>query len=218
MQVSGIILIAGSSSRYNKGYNKNLELINNRPIFMYSVEVMNRIKEINEIILVIKKEEENIIKDYIKDNNKVKIVYGGSSRKESVYKGLIKTNNDIVIIHDGARPLIKEEYLKDCLKYIKEYNGVVIGVPVKDTIKIIDENNIVIESTNRNSTWISQTPQCFKKDILLELHKKYLDDESITDDSILLEKEGIKVKMIKGSYTNIKLTTKEDLIYIKSLI
>ena len=207
MQVSGIILIAGSSTRYNKGINKNFELLNNIPVFIYSIKVMKKVKEIKEIILVIRKEEEQLVKDYLSNEHirNIKLVYGGSSRKESVYNALLESNNDIVIIHDGARPLIKESFIKECIKNINDYNGVVIGVPVKDTIKIINDNNEVIESTNRKYTWISQTPQCFKKDVLLEIHKKYQNDDTITDDSILLEKENIKVKMIRGSYTNIKL-------------
>ena len=221
MEASGIILIAGSSNRYQKGYNKNLELINNKPLFMYSIKVMEKVEKINEILLVIKQDDEEEIKEYLekeKINKPVRIVCGGNSRKESVYKALLESNNDIVVIHDGARPLIKKEYIEECQDSLEEYSGAIVGVPVKDTIKIINADNEIVESTNRQYTWIAQTPQCFRKKVLLELHEKYKDDETVTDDSILLEKEKIKVKMIRGSYTNIKLTTPEDLTYIKDLL
>ena len=221
MKTSGIILIAGSSTRYNKGMNKNLELINNIPVFMYSIRVMNKVERINEIILVIKPEDEEQIIEYLKQekiDKPIRIVYGGTTRKESVYNALLESNNDIVVIHDGARPLIKKEYIEECQDSLEDYSGAIVGVPVKDTIKIINDNSEIVESTNRQYTWIAQTPQCFRKKVLLELHEKYKDDKSITDDSILLEKEKIKVKMIRGSYTNIKLTTKEDLTYIKELL
>ena len=92
-----------------------------------------------------------------------------------------------------------------------------IGVKSKDTIKITDENNTVIETTSRNNTWIIQTPQCFKRKILLELHKKY-NNEDITDDCILLERNNNKVKVIEGDYTNIKITTYEDLNIVKEYL
>ena len=219
MKASGIILIAGSSSRYSKGYNKNLELINNKPVFMYSIDVMNKAKSIDEILLVIREDEEPIVRKYLTEQSKeLKIVYGGSSRQESVYNALKEASNEIAVIHDGARPLIKKEYIDNCLKYTKDYSGVIIGVPVKDTIKLINDNQEVLNSTNRPYTWIAQTPQCFDKDLLLGLHTKYKEHDNITDDASLLELEGIPVKMVRGDYTNIKLTTSDDLEYIKRLV
>lgn len=215
MNCSAIILLAGNSTRYNKKTNKNLELLNGKPIISYSIEAFLKNKHIDEIILVCKKDEEDEIKKIITSNEKIKITYGGKERKDSVYNGLIKCTNDIVIIHDGARPLIKQQYIEQCLENIKNYDGCAIGVKAKDTIKIVDENNVVIKTTNRNNTYQSQTPQCFKKDILLELHKRNK-NSNITDDCMLLEAAGYKVKIIDGDYTNIKITTPEDLYILQS--
>ena len=219
--VTGIILLAGSSSRYQKGFNKNFELINNKPVFYYSLKVMNEVAPIKEIILVIKKGEEDLVYEYLKHynlNKEIKIIYGGNSRKESVYNALNNSEYNTVIIHDGARPLIKKEYIINSLKEMDNYQGVIVGVPVKDTIKIINERGEIETSTNRKYTYIAQTPQCFNRDLLIKLHEKYKDSEDVTDDAILLEKENIKVKVIEGSYANIKLTTSEDYFYIKRLL
>ena len=193
-EVTGILLIAGSSTRYQKGYNKNFERINNHPVFYYSLKVMEEIPSIKEILLVIKKEEEIKVKEILKEEkmNHVKTIIGGNSRKESVYKALKKSKYNIVLIHDGARPLIKEKFIND-----------------KKEIET---------ATKREYTYRAQTPQFFDKEILLKLHEKYKNDDSITDDAMLLEKENIKVKIVDGSYNNIKLTTKEDYIYIKEIL
>ena len=100
---------------------------------------------------------------------------------------------------------------------MKEYKGVTLGVKSKDTIKITDENNIVINTTKRSNTWMTQTPQCFERNTLLKTYEKYK-DEDITDDCILLEKDKYKIKIIEGDYTNIKITTYEDIYCIKQFL
>ena len=217
MNCSAIILMAGNSTRYQSNSNKNLEILNQKPIILYSVETFLKNKNINEIIIVCKKEDEGDLKKILPKNNKIKITTGGKERKDSVYNGLKEANNDIVIIHDGARPLIKEKYIENCLETIKNVDGCAIAVKAKDTIKIVDDNNLVQESTNRKNTYQSQTPQCFRKDLLLKLHKENKDSD-ITDDCMLLEKSGYKVKLIEGDYSNIKITTKEDLIILEALL
>ncbi len=220
-RVSAILLIAGSSTRYQKGYNKNFEIMNNHPLFYYSLKVMDNHPNIQEILLVIKKEEEQEVKEFLQKESfqkKIILVYGGSTRKESVFHALQEANENIVCIHDGARPFIQKEYINQCIEYMDSYRGVIVGVPVKDTIKIVNEQKEIETSTNREFTYIGQTPQCFDKELLRRLHERYQDDSTITDDSILLEREKIKVKVIPGSYHNIKLTTKEDYYYVKELL
>jgi 2-C-methyl-D-erythritol 4-phosphate cytidylyltransferase len=219
--VTAVILIAGSSTRYGNTINKNFELLNDKPLFMISVNVFNSNKYIDNIIIVTKEDEkqkvESILKDY-KTNKTINLVIGGNTRQESVYNSLINSLSDIVIIHDGARPLIKDEYIKKCLIEMDNYKGVSMGVKSKDTIKIADEFNEVIETTKRDNTWIIQTPQCFDRNILLNSHNKRKNKTNITDDCILLEKCGYKIKLIEGDYTNIKVTTKEDIKIIKEFI
>ena len=213
-KVTGIILAGGSSTRFG-GNSKTLEVINNKIVLEYSLELFNNNQLIDNIIVVVKEDIQNLVKKIINKYSKnIKLVTGGSSRKESVYNALINTDSDIVVIHDAARPLIKDEYINKCLETIKKYDGCTIGVKSKDTIKITDDNDEVINSTKRSNTWIIQTPQCFKKDMLLKLHEKYKNIDT-TDDCMLLEMDNYKVKLIEGDYSNIKLTYKEDLDLIK---
>lgn len=223
MKITGIILIAGNSTRYKKNYNKNFETLGNKKIFEYSIDAFNSNNNINDIILVVKKEELSIVKKII--NNKkidkpLNLVIGGNSRNESVYNALSNTNSDIVIIQDGARPLIKQSFINNCIKTLSNNDiyGVSTAVKSKDTIKLADNDNIVVSSTNRDSSWIIQTPQCFNRKILINSYKNILDFSSITDDCAILEKNNYKVKLIPGDYTNIKITTPEDILIASSFI
>ena len=216
-KTSAIILMAGNSTRYNKKINKNLDKINKKEIILYSLDVFLKNKHIDDIIIVAKKEDQEKLIKILPKDNRIRITIGGHERKDSVYNGLKIAKNDIVIIHDGARPLIKDSYINNCLKEIKHYDGCTIGVKTKDTIKIVDKNNIVIESTKRDNTYLTQTPQCFKKDLLKKLHETNRKD-NITDDCMLLEQAGYNIKIIEGDYTNLKITTKEDLLIAELLI
>lgn len=218
--VTAIILIAGNSTRFKKNRNKNFEILNNNPILFYSLKEFDKNKYIDNIIIAVKENEIDIVNSIIKKHRfqkKIKLVVGGNTRKESVYNCIKQTNSDIVIIHDGARPAIKQSYINNCIECMDYYKGVTIGVKSKDTIKIADSNNIVINTTLRDFTWVIQTPQCFDRKVLLYLHNKYIND-FLTDDCSLLEKENYKVKIIEGDYTNIKITTNEDMYIISNFI
>ena len=223
MKISGIILIAGNSTRYKKNYNKNFENLGNKKIFEYSIDAFNLNSQIDDIILVTKKEEFKTVQQIL-DNKEIdkplKLVIGGNSRNESVHNALNETTSDIVIIQDGARPLIKQSFINNCIESILYDNiyGVSTAVKSKDTIKLTDTNNIVLSSTNRNSSWIVQTPQCFNREVLINSYKNIKNFESITDDCAILEKNSYKVKLIAGDYTNIKITTPEDILIASAFI
>lgn len=218
--VTAIILVAGNSTRFGKNKNKNLELINGKSVLSYSLKEFNDNGYVDNIIVTVKKEDMNNVKMIIKEQlliKKIDIVLGGCTRQESVYNSIKDTKADIVIIHDGARPAIKQEYISECIESMEEFKGATVGVKSKDTIKIADDNNIVISTTKRSNTWIIQTPQCFDRKILLDMHEKFKSEE-VTDDCMLLEKGEHKVKIIEGDYTNIKVTTAEDINIIKAFI
>lgn len=218
--VTAIILVAGNSTRYGQGRNKNFERINQKTVMSYSLEAFLENSYIDNIIIGTKKDEISIVEKILSEmplNKQVDIVIGGDSRQKTVYYCIEKTQADIVIIHDGARPVIKQRYINECIENMKQFKGVTIGVRSKDTIKITDENNIVIQSTKRSNTWIIQTPQCFERKTLLAMHKKY-EQEKVTDDCMLLEKNNVKVKILEGDYTNIKITTYEDINIIKQFV
>lgn len=217
--VTAIVLAAGNSTRYGKNRNKNFEIINGKTILSYSLEAFNKNMYIDNIIVAIKECEMDEVRNIINSHQltkKVDIIIGGNTRKQSVYNCIKSINSDIVIIHDGARPLIKQDYITKCIENMKDFKGVTIGVRAKDTIKIADNNDVVIETTKRSNTWLIQTPQCFDKSVLLDAHEKYKNDD-VTDDCSLLEKDGYQIKVISGDYSNIKITTSEDLNIVKEL-
>jgi len=218
--VTAILLMAGNSTRYKKNINKNLEKIYEHPIIYYSINEFDKNLYVDNIILVVRELDKKEINKFLKEYNftkNIKVILGGSTRKKSVYNALKSTNSDIVIIHDGARPAVRQEYINKCIDNIGDFAGVTIGVKSKDTIKITNNKNIVINTTKRSNTWIIQTPQCFDRNILLKQHIKY-ENEDVTDDCILLEKDDYKIKTIEGDYTNIKITTPEDLNFIRTVI
>ena len=219
--VTAVILVAGNSTRYGKGMNKNLDTIQHKPILVYSLKAFDHNKYVDDIIIVAKSEEIEVMNGIIekqKVSKPIKVVSGGKTRQESVYNAIIETNSDIAIIHDGARPMIKQKYIDDCLESMDKYMGATVGVKSKDTIKIANEDNEIVGTTNRENTWIIQTPQCFNRSILLSMHEKYRDNDSITDDCMLLEKDNYKVKIITGDYSNIKITTPEDIFIVNELL
>ena len=220
-KVSAILLIAGNSTRFNGTVNKNLERIKNLPIFLYSLNVLTSNNYIDDVFLVAKPDELDLVSleiNSISFSKNISIIAGGASRQESVYNALQASDADLVVIHDGARPMIKNEYIDDSLAELSHYTGTTIAVKSKDTIKISDDNDVVMETTKRQNTWIIQTPQCFDRKVLLEAHIKQNGNPDITDDCMMLEKEGYQIKLIEGDYTNIKVTTKEDLNIIKELL
>lgn len=217
-KVTAIILIAGDSTRFGQNRNKNFEMVNGKTVLEYSIKAFDENMYIDNIMIATRENDIQNVKNIIeKFTKKIDIILGGGTRKESVYNCIKSTDSDIVIIHDGARPAIKQEYINKCIESMNEFEGVTIGVKSKDTIKITDDNDIVINTTKRSNSWLIQTPQCFNRDILLDMHEKYKDEDA-TDDCMLLEKNNYKVKIIEGDYTNIKITTYQDLHIINGFI
>ncbi len=219
-KVASVILVAGNSTRFGQNRNKNLEVVQEKEIFLYSVEQFAKNQFVDEILIAAKKSEMPMVQKIVDEmhlEKPVQLIEGGKERKDSVYHCIQKTDADIVIIHDGARPMVKQAYINQCLESMKEFKGATLGVRSKDTIKITDENNVIVSTTKRSNTWLIQTPQCFDRKILLSLHEKY-QNFPVTDDCMLLEKDGYLVKVIEGDYTNIKITTYEDLEIVKKFM
>ena len=223
--ISAIILAGGKGKRMNSSISKQFIEIKGKPIIYYTIKKFNDNKNIDNIILVLSSEEieyfkKNILNKY--DIKVDKIVVGGAERQDSVYNGLKSLENsetDIVLIHDGARPFISDRIIDEGIKYAAIYGACAPGVMPKDTIKIKDENNFSINTPNRETLVSIQTPQVFKFSEILECHKKVqIDKLVVTDDTMVAEKYGNKVYLYDGEYTNIKVTTPEDLILGEKLI
>jgi 2-C-methyl-D-erythritol 4-phosphate cytidylyltransferase len=238
-KVVAIVPAAGAGRRFGEQINKVFYPILNKPILLWTLQVLQSVKMITEIIPVLKEEYLEMCRELVDkyEISKVKlIVPGGKERQDSVYNALnyLDEKTSIVVIHDGARPLIEGSLVEmaikeliDCASYI---DGVVVGIPVKDTIKEVKRKNIegreggdiLVERTlDRDLLWSIQTPQVFFYKKLIEAYRNaYRDKFYSTDDSALVEKYGGIVKIISGSYKNIKITTQEDIsiaeVFLKS--
>lgn len=216
--MNGVVIVAaGSGSRMKRDINKQFIKLDGKEIIAYTIEKFYKSEDIDDIVIVIKENEEkyfieNIINKYGFDN--IKLAYGGKERQDSVYNGIKKLNRncEIVLIHDGARPFVNEDIIKNSIEEAKENNAVVVGVPVKDTIKVVDSDGNIVDTPNRSLLWSVQTPQSFRYEIITRAYEyAYSNDYYGTDDAMLVEHIGYNVKMIEGSYDNIKITTEEDL-------
>ena len=211
--VSGIILAGGSSTRYGTGDNKALVDLSGRPVLEYSLRVFLDSPLVDEVVLAAKAGEENELQEIVNSfpsQKMVTIVTGGTDRAYSVQNALEAAKGDLVLIHDGARPMVRASMLADCLAALKEADGATIAVPSCDTVKLSDDKGYVTSTSDRSHTWLIQTPQAFRREELLALHRSLTERESVTDDCMLLERAGKRVKLVMGSFRNIKITTPED--------
>ena len=212
-KVSAIILAAGSGSRF--GEKKQFKKLNGKPIWVYSLNTFIRSECVDDLILVIPNEsletfkQSQVFKSLNKKNN-IKLVPGGESRKDSVFNGLkvVKKAIDIVCIHDAARPFIKASYIKHSVEACSEFDGAIIAIPSVDTVKKVDKQ-IIKNTIDRESLWMAQTPQTFKKDKLLYAIKNS-SHLNITDESMLMEEANFKIKLIEGDQSNFKITNEID--------
>lgn len=217
--VSAVVVAGGQGTRMNMDKNKQYVEIAGKMVLARTLEAFQDSVYIDEIILVVNSDDiiyckDEIVKFY--DLSKVKtLVSGGKERQQSVYNGLkeVSANSDIILIHDGARPFIDEEIIERCVLGVLESGAVSVGVPVKDTIKTTDIDGNIAFTLDRSSLWSIQTPQGFKAQLILDAHKRAIDEGFVgTDDAVLVERLGQKVKVVMGDYLNIKITTKEDLV------
>lgn len=223
--MNGVVIVAaGTGSRMNADINKQFIKLNNKEVIVHTIEKFYNNKNINDIVVVIREDEqeyfnENIINKY-KFNN-IKIAYGGKERQDSVYNGIKKLagNCDVILIHDGARPFVTNSIIENSIEEAKQHNAVVVGVKVKDTIKVVGENGNVIDTPNRSYLWSVQTPQVFKYDVITKAYEDaYNNNYYGTDDAMLVERIGYDIKMVEGSYDNIKITTPEDLNFGEQIL
>ena len=216
---AAIVLAAGSGKRMNSQVHKQYLIIQDRPVLYYSLKEFED-SAVDEIVLVVGKGAEEFCRREIVDKygiSKVKaIVEGGKERYHSVFEGLKQTSDaDYVLIHDGARPFVNQDIIRRCMQEVQKYQACVVGMPVKDTIKIADEEGYAKQTPDRKNVWMIQTPQTFSYALIYEAYEEMLktEDTAITDDAMVLERiKGKKSKLIEGSYRNIKITTPEDLL------
>jgi 2-C-methyl-D-erythritol 4-phosphate cytidylyltransferase len=223
--VSAIIVAAGKGVRINDTIRKQYLDLAGRPILAYSLMAFDACDKIESIFLVVPEEDLNYcqksILSLLKLQKKVNLVPGGAQRQDSVYNGLQALDNktDTVVIHDGVRPFIRSEQLTACIIGAKETGACILGVLASDTLKRVGKSGIIEKTLARDAVWLAQTPQAFQYDLIIKAHEKARQDGySGTDDALLVERLGVSVKMIKGSKSNIKITSREDLKLARAML
>jgi len=229
-KIVAIVLAAGTGSRMKSAQKKQFMDLCGYPLIYYALQVFEHSSQVDEVIIVTGREDISYCHKEIVERygfHKVKsIVAGGEERYLSVYEGLkAVTNAKYVLIHDGARPFIQQKHIDEIVQSLEHGDACILGMPVKDTIKKADVNQYVQETPDRKDLWTIQTPQAFPYQVIKEAYKRAIQEkiEAITDDAMVLEKTfQIPVKILKGGYYNIKVTTPEDLqiaeVFVKSLI
>ena len=222
---TAIVLAGGSGSRMNSEIPKQYIEVNGKPLLAYSLIIMDKSDVIDEIVLVARENdlefcEKEIVNKY--NINKVThIVKGGSERYWSVLEGLKAASGKYVWIHDGARPCLSEELLDRLGEDVQQFKSTITAVPSKDTVKII-EDGFVKATPDRSNVWMVQTPQVFEKDELVKAYDKMMaqtNSVNITDDAMIMECFGTgKVHVTMGEYTNIKVTTPEDILVVEKYL
>lgn len=218
--VSAIIVAAGSGTRMKIPQKKQLVEINDMPVIAHTLRAFDNTDIIDEIIIVTKEEDILIMWDIVKafEITKVtEIVKGGATRTDSVKNGLNVAKGEFVAIHDGVRPCVKPVHIENTVKKAMETGAAALGCPVTDTLKKVDEDGIITDTVNREGLWAIQTPQVFKKDLLIKAYDEG-NTEGATDDCMLLESIGIKVSMVEGDRSNIKVTVQEDIDLVSSIL
>jgi 2-C-methyl-D-erythritol 4-phosphate cytidylyltransferase len=239
-RVVAIVPAAGLGKRFGEEKNKPFHPLLEKPLIIWTLETLQGIEEIAEIIPVLKEDDLIVCGDLVEQYNitKVKrIVPGGQERQDSVYNAIkiLDDKTSVVLIHDGVRPLIEADLIRKALTEFRGCDGVVVGVPVKDTIKEVrrqetedrlshsrtkEESNVIVQKTlDRNVLWAIQTPQVFFFEKIRDAYRKATADKYYaTDDAALIERYGGKIKIIMGSYRNIKITTPEDIDIAEALM
>lgn len=220
-----IVAAAGNGTRMGLSTPKQFLEFQGEPIFIKTLKVIENSSLVTDIIVVTGEEHIELVKEFCKSFGITKlknVVAGGKERQNSIYNVLeiIKNPEDYIIaVQDGVRPFIKEKFIEEAYEFLtieKNIDGVVVGVSVKDTVKIVDRNKNVVDTPERKTLYLAQTPQVFRGEILKKAYENAkIKDFLGTDDSSLVERIGGKVEMIEGSYDNIKITTIEDLLYFK---
>ena len=219
-KVTLILAAAGVGKRMGLGYPKQFFEYKGKPLFIMPLEVAQKSDIVDDIIVVTNKENITLVENYCKQygiDKVIKVTEGGKERQNSIYNALKYDNkSDIILVQDGVRPFLKERYIEECCKVvINERKGAVVGVQVKDTIKVVDENFEVISTPKRADLIAVHTPQAFEGELLKRAYEIAESENFLgTDDSSLVERIGGKVKIVLGDYDNIKVTTQEDLKFL----
>ena len=224
-KISVLIPAAGQGKRMGTSIKKPYLMLGDKPILSHTIERFEQNSVIDEIIVIVDASDFTICNEHViapfRFRKTRELISGGETRQASVFNGLRTLSDDVnyVVIHDGVRPFINDDIIFRCLEATSECGASVAAVPVKETIKVANKNQYINYTPERDLLWRVQTPQVFRKSLLVEAHNKAIQDGiNAPDDATLVEKLGVPVKLVMGSYKNVKLTTPEDLRFAETLL
>ena len=224
LRCTAIIMAAGKGKRMQTAVSKQFLPVCGKEILAWTVDVFEKSPLVDNILLMASadgKEDVQHLWDNYGWKKVAAVLEGGKERQNSVANGLaaVEEDTDIVLIHDGVRPFVTEEMIADSIVAAQAYGGAVIGVPAKDTIKVCSADGMAVETPDRSTLWQIQTPQTFQRSLIVDAYEKAEKDGFLgTDDASVAEFAGHQVKVVMGSYRNIKITTKEDLIIAEAFL
>ncbi|MBF1681627.1 MAG: 2-C-methyl-D-erythritol 4-phosphate cytidylyltransferase [Selenomonas artemidis] len=222
--VSVVFPAAGQAHRMQVGLNKVFLTLAGKPMLLRTLLTFSKVPDVGELIVAVGADEVEPVTSLlgrVKGLAPWRVVEGGTERQYSIRNGLalVSEEADIVLVHDAARPLIRRDTIEELIRVVRAEGAAIIAVPEKNTIKIAAEDGTVAATPPRSSLWQVQTPQGFRKDILMEANRK-ADEEGFlgTDDASLVERLGVPVRIVRGEYSNIKVTTPEDMVVAEAIL
>ena len=225
MRTVAIVPAAGSGNRMGRGLSKQYLSLGGMPLLVHTLNVFEKCPLVDALLVVVPPPDVEAVRTEMLPRWNLKklagVIPGGKERQDSVRAGIetLDRDTDIVIIHDAVRPFITAKLIEDCIRAAAEEGAATVGVPVKDTVKEVGADGRVMRTCDRNLLWLTQTPQAFRRDIIENAHRAAVrDGYRGTDDTSLVERLGIAVRMIRGDYGNIKITTPEDLVIAEALL
>lgn len=223
--VMAVIPAAGVGSRMGTNIKKQYLDLMDKPILAHTLGVLEECPDITGIVLVVAPGEEALCEERVlcgKEYRKIMaVVPGGDHRQTSVYNGLaaLPGTTELAVIHDGARPLVQPGEISLVIREARATGAAALAVPVKDTIKVVDDRGLVLNTPPRERLWAVQTPQVFRFQLIMKAHRAARETGNFaTDDCALVEALGQPVKLVPGSYENIKITTPEDLVLAEAFL
>lgn len=222
--VTAIFPAAGASRRMGGGVNKNLLELMGEPILIRTLKTFSQVGRVNFLIAVVAAHEVETIKELLRGTEGLKswaVAIGGSERQYSIANGLklLPADSEIILVHDAARPLISVRTIEEVIDATEKFGGAIAAVPSKDTIKVVDAEGFVKHTPPRSELVSVQTPQGFRREILLQAYARAEAENFLgTDDASLVERLGVKIKIVASDYRNIKVTTPEDIFIAESFL
>lgn len=218
MKTIALVAAAGSGTRLGSGCPKPYRLIGQRPMISYTLRAMDRCPELDRLVVIVSPGDEEFCERQVRDwgclHKPYQIVAGGAQRQQSIYQGLLAARGiaQIVVIHDAARPFVSWQLVQQAIREAEKYGACTAAIPLRDTLKRVNQDSLIEETVPRHGLFLAQTPQAFRFDLLWAAHQQALQEGFCgTDDSVLVERLGVAVRIIPGSIRNIKITYPEDL-------